>query len=190
MPIQQLSPSVVKGAVNGMADDVGPGVAPDWDALAKRYDRTIWLRLLALRVPVDRAHDLKQEVWETLIRKWQQGQLPYLQMPGLALRQADFVVRQSWRRAQREGSGNVVELSDKRVAALAGDAEHLVLKRARLQRAFAMVQEGSSTSRQVFTLTYRPPGMTAAEVARRLNLSEQRVRQVLCELRARLRRQL
>lgn len=163
------------------------GAEPDWNALAKRYDRVIWLRLLALRVPVQQAHDLKQVVWETLISKWQQGEFDYLQMPGLALKQADFVAKRSWRKPRCEGADNIAELSDKRVASLAGDAEKSVLDRARLQEILALVDTASATARRVFRLTYSPPGKTAAEVAQTVGLSEQRVRQTLCELRALLR---
>lgn len=164
------------------------GPAPDWDAMVQRYDRAVWLKLLALRVPPDRAEDLKQMVWEKLIGKWQRGELQYLQMPGLALQQAEFIARQSWRKSKCRGTDNVLELSDKRVASLAGDGEQHVLNRAILQKAFSLVRAASPMARQVFQLTYRPPGKTANQVGQHLGISEQRVRQILCELRARLRK--
>jgi len=48
----------------------------------------------------------------------------------------------------------------------------------------------SLTARKVFGLVYGKPGGNAAAAAQQLGLSLQRVRQILCETRAHLRRAL
>jgi len=82
----------------------------------------------------------------------------------------------------------VVELADQRASALAGDAEGHVLERVRLERTLELVRGSPPTVRRVFELTYGAPALSARQVSDELGLSVQRVRQVLCELRARLRR--
>ncbi|HKO48437.1 MAG TPA: hypothetical protein VJV79_11970 [Polyangiaceae bacterium] len=105
---------------------------PDWSALAHAHDRSVWLHLLALRVPPELARDLKQEVWATLIRKWRDGELDYLQMPGLALRQAEFLARRVPRQQRDVLADNVIDLADQR--SRTRDAEALLVDRAKLKR--------------------------------------------------------
>jgi RNA polymerase sigma factor (sigma-70 family) len=165
-----------------------PRPEPDWCVLAEAHDRVVWLYLLGRRVPVDQAEDLKQEVWATLIHKWQNGELAYIQMPGLALHQAELLIRRAQSARRCVAADNVVELADKRQRGQAGDIEAWILDRARLQRTLAVVDASPATMRAVFEHTYRGAAMSPEQVAAKIGISTQRVRQTLCKLRERLRR--
>ncbi len=57
----------------------------------------------------------------------------------------------------------------------------------RVAKALEVLSGCSSSAREVFRLVYGGDGLSHAEVAQRVGLSLQRVRQILCEVRARLR---
>jgi RNA polymerase sigma-70 factor (ECF subfamily) len=68
--------------------------------------------------------------------------------------------------------------------------ERVVASREQIDRVLAALGECSPTAQQVFRLVYATPGGTCASAAQAVGLSLQRVRQILCETRAHIRRAL
>lgn len=155
-----------------------------WSTWAKDFGHLVWLRLLSHRIAPDRARELSQEVWEQLYRRWINGTLVDVKMPGLALSHADFLALSERRRRTETPLGRDHEWETVRPR----DAEQHMLDRAHLARVVREVRSCSSTVQRIFELRYYPPGMSTVEISHELGLSHQRVRQILCELRQRIRR--
>ena len=168
------------------------GGDPDaWGALAERHGRRLRLALLARGVPPDVAADVAQETWVRLMERQQRGELKELQLPGLAIVQAFFLASDE-RRRQARASGNV----DADVAALdivdgGASVEATVIGRDRLQRVRGVIQALPDKAQGVFHAVFgRADHRSYAEVARDLGLSQQRVKQIVCEIRAKVRAEM
>lgn len=157
-----------------------------WADWAQQYDRIVWLRIVAHGIDPERASEIKQEVWELLFRRYQRGALGEVTMPGLALAQADFLAGSERRLKRTQDIG--LQPNEQTVDAKQFEPEHVAIQRARLRRVASVVGASSKTTQRVFELHYSPPCLSTFEIAVRLNITEQRVRQVICELRERLRR--
>ncbi|MFP2924831.1 RNA polymerase sigma factor [Pyxidicoccus sp. 3LG] len=160
-----------------------------WDALVARHHRRVVVSLLAKGVRVDRAHELAQETWARLIQQQQRGLLTELRLPNLALTQAAFLAADDARRSRRESiSGAVDELPERQHPVdPAVSAERRLLSEEQLSRAHAALAQVSPSARSVFLLACDGQELPHAEVAARVGLSVQRVRQILCEVRKKLR---
>jgi RNA polymerase sigma-70 factor (ECF subfamily) len=179
-----------------MADEILPddrlvpraleGDREAWSALIARHDRRVVLTLIARGVRADRARELAQETWEKLVTQQQAGHLKWIELPGLAIRQAIFLAIDDARRRYRD-----VPMDDAPEIALLTDpaptAEERMLSRADADRALDVLAACSPGARRVFELVYENPGVPHAEAARRAGISVQRVRQTLCEIRAKVR---
>src|SRR4051812_21502419 len=62
-----------------------------WNVLIKRHERRVLLMLLARGVRVDRAKDIVQDTWARLIAQQREGRFEWLDLPGLAVRQAMYL---------------------------------------------------------------------------------------------------
>ena len=152
-----------------------------WDALVARHEQHVLLALLARGVRVDRAKDIVQETWTRLLAHQQAGRLERLELPGLAIRQATYLALDEARRGRRDvGDDELAHVTDP-----APSVETRLDARAKLARARAELDRCPSQARRIFELTYAD--VPHAETARQVGLSVQRVRQTLCEVRARLR---
>jgi RNA polymerase sigma factor (sigma-70 family) len=160
-----------------------------WDELFRRHNRQVVLALLARRVRPDAARDLAQEAWIRLIEQQRRGRLPELALPGLAITQAMFLARDRARHGdaryrhvslEQAGGGDAV-----RDAAI--DPEGALVARDRLARARAVLATCGDSHRRVFRAMYGGVERSAAEVAQTTGLSVQRVRQIMCEVRKKLR---
>jgi RNA polymerase sigma-70 factor (ECF subfamily) len=155
-----------------------------WNRLIAIHNRRVVLTLLARGVRIDLAREFAQEAWMRLVDRQRQGKLEMLKLPGLAIAQALFLARDDARRSRvirphlrlDECEAN---LHDDPSAALAG--------RDRLRRARAILEGASPRAQQIFALLYSQPGIRHDEIARRVDLSVQRVRQTICEVRKQLR---
>jgi RNA polymerase sigma factor (sigma-70 family) len=157
-----------------------------WDDAVRRHDRRVYLSVLALGLGPERAREITQAAWTRLIEQHQRGALDDIELPGLAIRQARFL-------AFNELSRNKVE--SRVLAAVpdppsAPDTERVVGSRQEIERMLVALAACSPTARKVFRMVYAVPGGTAAQAARELGLSLQRVRQILCETRRHIRRAL
>lgn len=159
------------------------GRAVDWGALIARHSRRVMVALLGRRVPVDRAREIVQETWTKLIEKHAQGALAELKLPGLAIVQALFLARDDVRRARRRASEPLLEEPADEHAS----AETEMVNQQEAQRALGVLQRLPAKSRRVFELAYERSELTHREIAVQVQLSEQRVRQILCEVRKALR---
>jgi RNA polymerase sigma-70 factor (ECF subfamily) len=151
------------------------------------------LSLLACGVPLDAADDLVQETWTRLVAQQRAGRLRELRLPGLAIRQARWLAREAARTgSRREGlvgrqleiGGELDEVGEK------DDPEVRVIHRERLAVMWVALGECPPRARAVFLAVYGPGGRAHADVAHDFGLSLQRVRQILCEVRARMRHAL
>lgn len=160
-----------------------------WDALVARHHRRVVVSLLARGVRVDRAHELAQETWARLIQQQQRGLLTELRLPNLALTQAAFLAADDARRARRESIAGAVEELPERQHPVdpSVSAERRLLSEEQLSRAHAALAQVSPSARSVFLLACDGQELPHAEVAARVGLSVQRVRQILCEVRKKLR---
>jgi RNA polymerase sigma-70 factor (ECF subfamily) len=160
-----------------------------WDVLIARHQRRVLLTLLARGVRVDRAHELTQETWTRLIVQQREGRLPWLELPGLAITQATYLAMDEARRSAR--SKPDLALDDVPEAAEVRDPspsiEERLAHQAELRRADAELDRCPENARRVFELVYGDPPTSHADTAAAVGLSVQRVRQILCEVRGRLR---
>lgn len=159
--------------------------APDWDALIARHDRRVLLMLLARGIRIDKARDITQETWARLIAHQRAGRILRIELPGLALKQALFLALDDARRTRREWLG-----SDEEMQAIldpAPSVEDAIVARERLAIASAELDRCSPKARAVFESIYDEEGASHAETAEKIGLSVQRVRQTICEVRAKLR---
>lgn len=161
------------------------GDASGWAGLIERHNHRVVVSLLARGLPVDRARELAQETWLRLIESQRAGRLATLALPGLAIVQAGFLASNE-RRGQVPGpvvDGDVLP-------APGGSAEDRVIDRQQLDRVREALGACSPSARRVFEFVYEHPELTYAEVGARLGLSSQRVKQIVCEVRKRLRQSL
>ena len=160
-----------------------------WNALIHKHNHRVVVSLLARGVRIDRAKDIAQETWIRLIEQQRAGRLAALVLPGLAVAQAAFF---SLEHARRDGARYApVPLETTREAVdlvdPAADAETRLVTGERLERAEQVLAGCSRSARAVFQHAYGGEGLSHAQVAEKVGLSVQRVRQILCEVRKELR---
>ena len=167
----------------------------DWDAMSRRYGRRVVVSLLARGVGPERAKELAQEAWIRVIEAHRAGRLAELRLPGVVIAQASFLALDDRRRHDRRAAHETPLPGASRGAPLeeASDGrglEEQVAARDELRRILAVVERSHPNARRVFELLYGGRGLSAGEIAAELGLSVQRVRQITCELRQRIRREL
>ena len=155
-----------------------------WDKLIRAHDRRVFLSVLALGVRPDRARDVVQTAWTRLIEKDQRGEITKDNLVGLAIAQARFLALDELRRTSDERKRNDVHAAD---VLDEFDAERAVLGRERFDRAMLVLQGCSPSAQRLFQLLYAEPPMSYQRAAAELGLSLQRVRQLMCEVRKKLR---
>jgi RNA polymerase sigma-70 factor (ECF subfamily) len=156
-----------------------------WTELITRHNRRVMLSLLAHGVLPAQAKEMAQEAWLRLITQADAKKLPRLELPGLAIRQALFLARSE---ARKPGS-SPAPLEDAPEAST-DTLETQFFDRERLMKAHERLQDLSPSARAVFDRLYGDPQLSHAEVAARVGLSVQRVRQIICEVRKVLRAEL
>jgi RNA polymerase sigma-70 factor (ECF subfamily) len=177
-PEDEASPAVEAAAL--------AGDAAAWAALIKRHDHKVVVALLARGVLLERARELAQETWLRLMEQQRQGRLAALTLPGLAIVQAGFLAANDRRRPEalwadgHEGDG----------ACPTPSAEARVIGRQQLAVLGQALGACPPGARRVFMEVYDHPELGYAEVAARVGLSVQRVKQIVFEVRKRLRQAL
>lgn len=177
-----LEGSVLEGATEAAARTGDRGA---WTELIARHNRRVVLSLLAHGVLPAQAKEMAQEAWLRLITQADAKKLARLELPGLAIRQALFLARSE---ARKPGSSpdSLEEVPESAV----DSGETQFFDRERLQKAHERLQDLSPSARAVFERLYGDPQLSHAEVAARVGLSVQRVRQIVCEVRKVLRAEL
>jgi RNA polymerase sigma-70 factor (ECF subfamily) len=157
-----------------------------WDERIRAHDHRVVVSLLAMGLRIDRARELAQATWTRLIENERDGKLADIRLPGLAIRQARFLALEELRAARRDRRFEPLELHEH--AADPGEhPERAAITRDELRRVGEALRGCAPMSQRVFHLVYSEPALSHADVARQVGLSLQRVRQILCEVRARLR---
>lgn len=159
----------------------------DWDDAIRVHDRRVFLSVLALGIAPDRAREIVQAAWTRLIEQHARGSLVEIELPGLAIRQARFLAFNDFKRTKTE-QRTLAAVPELPSAAL--DSERIVGSRQELERVLAALATCSPQARKIFRVVYATPDGNAAAAAKELGLSLQRVRQILCETRAHIRRAL
>lgn len=168
-------------------DQALAGVRAAWELLIRRHDRAVVVALLARGFALDAAREVTQDAWARLIEQSRRGALTQLVLPALAIRQALFLGLD----ARRRQGGAVEDLE-----AAAGTptphatAEERLVHKQQLERALSRLGRCSLSAQRVFLLAYQEGGLSHGEIASRVGLSLQRVRQTLCEVRSVLREAL
>ena len=186
-PVPVIQPAA-DASESRLADRALAGDRQAWGVLIERHDRVVVLSLLARGVRLAQARDLSQQAWLRLMDQQRAGRLTSLSLPGLAIRQAAFLALEAARPRGPETLSLEEDPSVLAVADPAASAEERLISREELTRAREELARCSPAARRVFDLVYADPGVPHADAARRLGLSVQRLRQTLCEVRARLRK--
>jgi len=158
-----------------------------WAALVARHGHRVVVSLLARGLPLERARELAQETWLRLMEQQRLGKLRELELPGLAIRQASFLALDEGRRTAARAAHEHADPDAHRTAP-GPTPEQQLLGRQQLERARVALGACSPSAQRVFTLVYEHPDRPHADVAAEVGLSLQRVRQILCEVRSKLRR--
>jgi RNA polymerase sigma-70 factor (ECF subfamily) len=158
-----------------------------WNLIIKRWDHRVLVSLLAMGLRVDRAKEIAQTTWMRLIEQHRSGKLDELEFPGLALAQARFLALDELRKARAEKHRFQSLEIEPTIPDVAANAERRLLKREEVDRALIALAACAPNAQRVFRLTYEDPSMPHTEVAEKVGLSVQRVRQILCEVRKKIR---
>lgn len=158
-----------------------------WKAAIARHDHALVLSLLASGLRLDDARDVAQEAWLRVIEASATGRLTHLELPGLVIRQASFIVLD-----RQRASTLRTHVPEDEAATLPADerADHQAHARELLATLEAGLATATPRQREVFFTVLAAPDAGHRELAARRGLSLQRFRQVLCDVRARLRRAL
>lgn len=160
-----------------------------WDELMRRHGRRVVVALVSRGIPLERAKELAQDAWMRVIDRHRAGLIAELSLPGLIITQASFLARDDMRR-----EGRRAKLDEPRQHAATGDLaldlEQQLDARQQLRVVRAVLDRAPQNARRVFALLYGERALSSTEVASELGLSVQRVRQIVCELRKRMRAEL
>ena len=162
----------------------------DWGQLIEQHQHRVVLGLVAAGFGFDRARELANEAWARLMEKDRAGGLAEVKLPGLAIVQARFLAWDERRREAmraRHQQDDIGAVSEELVVDRQPNPEQRLLSRQQAGRALEAVSASGPSAVRLFRLLYREPAMPHARAAQELGLSVQRVRQILCELRKRVR---
>jgi RNA polymerase sigma-70 factor (ECF subfamily) len=154
-----------------------------WDELVALHRRRVLVALLAEGLSLSNAEELCQETWSRLWQQQQRGGLDRLELPGLAVTQARFLARDE-RRANR-----VREQASREEHPASVEFEAAVISRQQLGQVEQALGRLSAQAQRVFRMAQHEQ-VPHAEVAERVGLSVQRVRQIIFEVRTVLRAEL
>ncbi|MEX1363557.1 MAG: sigma-70 family RNA polymerase sigma factor [Nannocystaceae bacterium] len=157
-----------------------------WDELMRRHGRRVVVALVSRGVPLERAKELAQDAWLRVIDRHRAGHVTELRLPGLVIAQASFLARDDLRRTERRAR---LHHPHQQAAAndVALDLEQQLDARQRLRVIRSVLDRASPNAQRVFALLYGERALSPSETASELGLSVQRVRQIVCELRKRMR---
>ncbi len=181
-------PEPIEAPVEAPVEAPAPVDAVPWDDLMRRHGRRVVVALVSHGISLERAKELAQDAWMRVIDRHRAGLIPELSLPGLIITQAGFLARDDLRRDGRRARLDEPRQQAAREVAL--DLEQQLDARQQLRVVQAVLERASPNARQVFALLYGERALTPTEVADELGLSVQRVRQIVCELRKRMRAEL
>lgn len=187
LPVAAEADTAVTGVVAAGGEVFAAGDAVPWRAVIERHGRRVVVALLARGIGLERARELADDAWMRIIGQHRAGRLPELKIPGIVIMQALFLARDDRRIAMRRAAVDQRIGGDYGLHGSTEGVEQQLLAREQLRQIAKIVEAASPTARRVFELSYGEAARTPAEVAAELGLSLQRVRQIACELRKRIR---
>ena len=150
-----------------------------WDGAIRAFDRQVFLSVLALGLSPDSAREVTQTAWTRLMEKHVVGDLPRLELPGLAIKQAKFLALNQIK--QKQTHGRLLAAVPEPSPGPSPDA--IAESRQRYASMLRALQTCSPTAKTIFRMVYQEPSHSHSEIAQHVGLSVQRVRQILCETR-------
>jgi RNA polymerase sigma factor (sigma-70 family) len=156
-----------------------------WEALVRRHTRQVLVSLLARGLTLEQAQELAQEAWTRLWHQHLRGALRTVELPGLAITQAGFLARDARRRLRHAPESADDARAAQDVVAPLPSAEARLASAQALEAVRRELSRLPESRRHLFELAQ--DGVPHAEIARRLQLTPQRVRQLVWEIRSRLR---
>jgi RNA polymerase sigma factor (sigma-70 family) len=155
-----------------------------WDALFRRHHLTLKMWVIGRGIRPSRAEEICQEVWTILPQRDREGKLPYIEMPGLAIHQARWLIHDEYRRRRRDDHEMPVHLVDPstRPDRRAEDREELAI-------VLALIDALPPRQREIFIACRRAESY---EAAREIlgGGSIQHLKQTVCRVVAHLRTEL
>jgi DNA-directed RNA polymerase specialized sigma24 family protein len=153
-----------------------------WNALISRFHLRLWQFVLyRFRIDDARADDLCQDTWLTLTRRLDAGVIVHLILPGLAKKQAWFLMFKG-------PDIEFVPLEDIDVESNEPSAESRLSDKMRLDRLTELIHSQLTPRQRAVLLTKLQFGCTDHEVSERLGgMGVHRVRELKSEAYARLR---
>jgi RNA polymerase sigma-70 factor (ECF subfamily) len=163
----------------------------DWDAEVRAHNRRVVVSVMALGFAIDVAEDIAQQAWMRLMEQNERGRFSEIKLPGLAIAQARFLAL-SKRRSHGKQSSRLIPVDDmvRPLPTAEPRADERLVERERLERAVAELGQCSDKAQRVFRMLYDDPRPTHKEIAAEIGVSVQRVRQIVWEVRTRLRTKL
>jgi RNA polymerase sigma factor (sigma-70 family) len=166
----------------GRFTGMGSRVHTDWEGMIAEHDPVVVLALLSKGLRIHEAKEIAHDTWARLFEQHRAGKLPRLELPGLAIRQALFLASDFRRQRDRHS----VQIETQRLVDPHASVEARLETRQQLLRTEAAAAQLSPRAQTVFATVMTHPETPHAELAQRLGLSIQRLRQSLCEVRGRL----
>jgi RNA polymerase sigma-70 factor (ECF subfamily) len=161
--------------------------AIDWQAAIREHNRRVVVSLLAMGLQLADAEDLAQRAWMKLMKQHEDGKLHQVKLPGLAITQARFFALSALRQdGKRESKTDRIDAGTV-VLAFPEQPESRLLSKEQLDKALAVLADSHDNAQRVFRMLYDDPPPTHAQVAEKIGLSVQRVRQILWEVRKKMR---
>jgi RNA polymerase sigma-70 factor (ECF subfamily) len=158
-----------------------------WKAAVAEHDHRLVLSLLAAGLRLDEARDVAQEAWLRVMESAAAGKLDRIELPGLVLRQASFIVTD---RLRQQRVRVHAPLADAEALTSADSSEHATHAQQLLTALETGLAGATARERSVLRSTLDHPDARHDTLAAAQGISVQRFRQVLCSVRARLRRVL
>jgi RNA polymerase sigma factor (sigma-70 family) len=145
-----------------------------WSQRIRAHDGQVRRALMVRGVPEPEAAEIVQDAWIRLLQRERQGRLERVELPGLAIAQALSLWRDRCRRPgllslEGEPATPLVSLEDRDL----------------IRRSLSALEELPERPQRIFEAALGPG--PASAIAAREGLSTQRVRQIVCEVRAHLR---
>lgn len=193
-----LGPSLDWGPLRllvGAASTADEATAPqvqevDWDDKMRRYGRRVVVAMIARGVRPERAKELAQDAWLRVIQNYRRGRLRSLELPGVVIAQANFLALDERRRSEQRYVHAPLTSEASTLPDDGRELEGQVAARHQLRKIQGLLERAHPNARRVFEMLYGGNALSAAEIAQELGLSVQRVRQISCELRHKIRREL
>ncbi len=176
-------PDLAESALAGRALQ---GDRAAWEQLIAQHSRRVHVTLLAAGLSMDDAKDLTQDVWARLWSQIRTGALRVLQLPGIAVTQAQFMAKDLLRRRRTVQFRDDTNLAEADLRADETPVDSALSSAQTLARVRQALEQLPASQRLVFELAIED-GVPHAEIASRVGLSTQRVRQIIWEVRVRLR---